>query len=116
MDQHSAIAAGRVAVITGGASGIGLAVVRRLGAAGMRLVVADIDERQLAEAAGDLRGQGIEVHPVRTDVSDAAQIAALKRAADKAGAVSLLMNNAGREGGGGILAGSGIWEQTITTT
>jgi NAD(P)-dependent dehydrogenase (short-subunit alcohol dehydrogenase family) len=115
MEQHPAIVPGRVAVITGGASGIGLAVARRLGAAGMRLVLADIDERQLAAAAGDLGTQGIEVQPVTTDVSDAAQVAALKRAADAAGTVSFLMNNAGREGGGGILAGSAVWEQTIKT-
>jgi NAD(P)-dependent dehydrogenase (short-subunit alcohol dehydrogenase family) len=110
---HPAIAAGRVAVITGGASGIGLAVARRLGAAGMRLVLADIDEAQLASAADDLRLQGAEVVTVRTDVSDPSQVAALKHAANEIGPVSLLMNNAGREGGGGILAGAEIWERTI---
>jgi NAD(P)-dependent dehydrogenase (short-subunit alcohol dehydrogenase family) len=115
MTQHPAVAAGRVAVITGGASGIGLAVARRLGAAGMRLVLADIDEAQLASAAGELRSQGAEVQTVRTDVSDALQVAALKQAADAIGPVSLLMNNAGREGGGGILAAPEIWERTIAT-
>jgi len=44
MNQHPAIVAGRAAVITGGASGIGLAVAHRLGVAGMRLLLADIDE------------------------------------------------------------------------
>ncbi|MDX6804698.1 SDR family NAD(P)-dependent oxidoreductase [Terrihabitans rhizophilus] len=115
MDQHPAITAGRVAVITGAASGIGLAVAGRLGEAGMRLVIADIDEDQLNQAAEDLRGQGIEVHPVPTDVSDGADLAALKKAADAIGPVSLLMNNAGREGGGGILAGPDVWKQTIAT-
>ena len=115
MDQHPAIAKGRVAVVTGGASGIGLAVARRLGAAGMRLVLADLDEGRLAEAADGLRAEGVEVQPVGTDVGDPTQVAALKRAADLHGPVSLLMNNAGREGGGGILAGPAVWERTIAT-
>jgi NAD(P)-dependent dehydrogenase (short-subunit alcohol dehydrogenase family) len=115
MDQHPAIAADRVAVITGGASGIGLAVAHRLSAAGMRLVLADIDEDQLALAANDLRERGAAVHAVHTDVSNRDQVEALKQAADALGAVSLLMNNAGREGGGGILAGPSVWEQTIAT-
>ena len=115
MDQHSAIAAGRVAVITGAASGIGLAVARKLGAAGMRLVLADIDEAQLNRAAEDLRRRGAEVHPLPTDVSDEAQLVALKQAADALGPISFLMNNAGREGGGGILAGPAVWKETIAT-
>jgi len=115
MDQHPAIAAGRIAVITGGASGIGLAVAHRLGAVGMRLLLADIDEAALAGAASGLRAQGVEVQTLRTDVSDAVQVAALKRAADAIGPVALLMNNAGREGGGGILAGTEVWERTIAT-
>ena len=101
MDQHPAIASGRVAVVTGGASGIGLAVAERLAAAGMRLVLADIDEEQLAHAADMLGG---EVRTVRTDVSDVsdpAQVAELKATATADGQVALLMNNAGREGGGG---------------
>jgi NAD(P)-dependent dehydrogenase (short-subunit alcohol dehydrogenase family) len=115
MDQHPAIASGRVAVVTGGASGIGLAVAERLAAAGMRLVLADIDEEQLAHAADMLGGQGGEVQTVRTDVSDPAQVAELKATATADGQVALLMNNAGREGGGGILAGREVWERTIAT-
>lgn len=115
MDQHPAIASGRVAVVTGGASGIGLAVAERLAAAGMRLVLADIDEEQLAHAADMLGGQGGEVRTVRTDVSDPAQVAELEATATADGQVALLMNNAGREGGGGILAGREVWERTIAT-
>ena len=115
MDQHPAIASGRVAVVTGGASGIGLAVAERLAAAGMRLVLADIDEKQLAHAADMLGEQGGEVRTVRTDVSDPAQVAELKATATADGQVALLMNNAGREGGGGILAGREVWERTIAT-
>ncbi len=115
MNQHPAIAADRVAVITGGASGIGLATAHRLGSAGMRLVLADNAEDQLAAAASELRGRGVEVSCVPTDVSDAGAVAALRQAAETLGPVSLLMNNAGREGGGGILAGPAVWEQTIRT-
>lgn len=115
MNYHPAIVASRVAVITGGASGIGFAAAQRLGAAGMRLVLADIAEDQLAEAAVELRGGGIEVSCVPTDVGDAGAMAALQQAAETLGPVSLLMNNAGREGGGGILAGAAVWEGTIAT-
>ena len=115
MNYHPAIVAGRVAVITGGASGIGFAAAQRLGAAGMRLVLADIAEDQLAEAAVELRGGGIEVSCVSKDVGDAGAVTALQQAAETLGPVSLLMNNAGREGGGGILAGAAVWEGTIAT-
>jgi NAD(P)-dependent dehydrogenase (short-subunit alcohol dehydrogenase family) len=115
MNQHPAIAAERVAVITGAASGIGLAVARKLAAAGMRLVLADIDEDPLARTAEELGRKGAAVHFVPTDVSDRDQVEALRRAADALGPVSLLMNNAGREGGGGILAGAEVWEQTLAT-
>ena len=115
MTQHPAIAPDRVAVITGGASGIGLAAARRLGAAGMRIALADLDETALSAAASDLRGQGVTVSCVPLDVGDPAAVAALRHAAEALGPVSLLMNNAGREGGGGILAGAGVWQGTIAT-
>lgn len=115
MAQHPAITPGHVAVITGGASGIGLATAHRLSAAGMRLVIADVAEDQLVEARDALRVHGTEVLAVPTDVGDPAQIAGLRDAAAALGPVSLLMNNAGREGGGGILAGAGVWQATIAT-
>jgi NAD(P)-dependent dehydrogenase (short-subunit alcohol dehydrogenase family) len=115
MTMHPAIAAGRMAVITGGASGIGLAVAHRLGAAGMCLLLADIDEAALEEAAAELRAKGVATSTLRTDVSDLPDVRALKRTADAIGPVSLLMNNAGREGGGGILAGPDVWEATLAT-
>ena len=115
MTMHPAIAAGRTAVITGGASGIGLAVAHRLGAAGMCLLLADIDEAALEEAAADMRAKGVLTSTLRTDVGDLTDVRALKRTADAIGPVSLLMNNAGREGGGGILAGPDVWEATLAT-
>ena len=81
----------------------------------MRLVLADIAEDQLAEAASQLRGDGIDVSCVPADVGNPGDVAALRQAAEALGPVSLLMNNAGREGGGGILAGREVWERTIAT-
>ena len=115
MEQHKAVAAGRVAVITGGASGIGLAAAHRLGSAGMTLLLADIDEPALARAEHTLRDQGMEVRTAPADVSDLSQVVALHEGARTLGPVSLLMNNAGREGGGGILAGAEIWQRTMAT-
>ena len=59
----------KVAVITGGASGIGLALARRAADEGMKLVLADIEEPALAAAAAELRGKGAQVLTVKTDVS-----------------------------------------------
>jgi NAD(P)-dependent dehydrogenase (short-subunit alcohol dehydrogenase family) len=82
---------GRVAVVTGGCSGIGLATVRRFAAEGARVVVADVDDArggEVAEAAGGLF--------VRCDVTDAEQVEALFRAAkDTYGSVDVAFNNAG---------------------
>jgi NAD(P)-dependent dehydrogenase (short-subunit alcohol dehydrogenase family) len=87
---------GRVAVITGGASGIGLALAKRLGAEGMKLVIADIDEGALKAATGELEAAGYPVLAKRTDVAKAADIQALADAAvARFGAVHLLINNAG---------------------
>jgi NAD(P)-dependent dehydrogenase (short-subunit alcohol dehydrogenase family) len=83
-------------VITGGASGIGLAMARRFGAEGMRLVLADIDEAALAKASAELEAAGFQVLALRTDVSKAEQIQALADAAiARFGAVHVLCNNAG---------------------
>ncbi len=87
---------GRVAVITGGASGIGLALARRFGAEGMKLVVADVDEPALRSAVSELEAAGHEVLARRTDVSKAEEVQALADAAiARFGAVHLLCNNAG---------------------
>ena len=115
MSQHPAIAPGRVAVVTGAASGIGLAAARRLGEADMRVVLADLSAEALEEAASGLRDAGIEARAVPTDVRRREEVAALKAAADGLGEVSVLMLNAGREGGGALLADPGVWAETLDT-
>jgi NAD(P)-dependent dehydrogenase (short-subunit alcohol dehydrogenase family) len=87
---------GRVAVITGGASGIGLALARRFGAEGMKLVIADVDVAAMAAATAELQAAGHEVLAHRTDVSKADDVQALADAAvARFGAVHVLCNNAG---------------------
>jgi len=82
---------GRTAVITGGASGIGLATARLLGAEGMNLVLADVEAGPLEKAAADLGALG-----VRCDVGDRAQVQALAdRAFERFGAVHVVFHNAG---------------------
>jgi NAD(P)-dependent dehydrogenase (short-subunit alcohol dehydrogenase family) len=112
---HSAIAEGNVAVITGGASGIGLAAARRFGGSGMQVVLLDLPGPALDEAKAGLAADGIAVTALPTDVTDRAQIAAVKAQIARLGSVSLLMCNAGREGGGGILADEYVWRRTLET-
>jgi NAD(P)-dependent dehydrogenase (short-subunit alcohol dehydrogenase family) len=89
------IAPDRVAVVTGAASGIGLALCRRLADEGMRVVMADVEEPALAAAAADLADRGAQVLPVPTDVADLSQVEALRDAALTAhGSVHLVCNNA----------------------
>lgn len=92
---------GKVAVVTGAASGIGRAVAERLVVAGMRVVLADIEAGPLSTAEAELRADGHDVLAVPTDVSDGASVEALRdRALDAFGAVHLVHNNAGVGGGG----------------
>jgi NAD(P)-dependent dehydrogenase (short-subunit alcohol dehydrogenase family) len=87
---------GRVAVITGGASGIGLATARRLAQEGMRLVLADIERQPLEAAVKALQKSGTAVVGVQTDVGVLQQVQALAMTAfAHFGAVHLLFNNAG---------------------
>jgi len=92
---------GKVAVVTGAASGIGLAITERFLTEGMSVVMADIESEVLHEEANRLLATGAAVTAVVCDVSDAEQVAALRDAAVAAyGAVHVLCNNAGVASGG----------------
>src|SRR5690242_21537478 len=86
----------KVAVVTGGASGIGYAIAARAAAEGTTVVLADIDTARLSDAPASLRGAGADVHPVEVDVSDRDSVADLaRRVRDDVGDAWLLVNNAG---------------------
>ena len=87
---------GKVAVVTGAASGIGRGLAGRFAAEGMRVVLADIEEPALARAVDELRADGAEAVGVPTDVSQPASVEALADSAfDTYGAVHVVCNNAG---------------------
>jgi NAD(P)-dependent dehydrogenase (short-subunit alcohol dehydrogenase family) len=111
--SHPAIEAGRVAVITGGASGIGLATAKRLGAAGMRLVVVDRDEEAMIRAEEALAGAaGLLLSDA--DVSDFTAVEALRdEVLERFDDVGVLMNNAGVGGGGGPYERLDGWQRVL---
>jgi len=86
----------KVAVVTGAASGIGLAISREFGRQGMRVVLSDVSEERLNNAVTDVGSEGIECIGVITDVRSAEAVDALAQAAvDSYGQVHVICNNAG---------------------
>ncbi|MFZ0664608.1 MAG: SDR family NAD(P)-dependent oxidoreductase [Acidimicrobiales bacterium] len=87
---------GRVAVVTGGAGGIGHALGSAFGRNGMKVVLADLGGDRLDEAVEDLRRDGIDTEGVATDVADSDSVSALRDATlERFGAVHVVCNNAG---------------------
>lgn len=104
----------RVAVVTGGASGIGRALARRFASAGMRLALADVEEAPLVATVAELEAEGAAVVGVVADVAVAADVEAVRdRALSAFGAVHVVCNNAGVGGGGIVDAPLAMWEWTI---
>jgi NAD(P)-dependent dehydrogenase (short-subunit alcohol dehydrogenase family) len=90
------LTAGKVAVVTGAASGIGMALAERFADSGLNVVLADVDEAHLDAAAVQVASRGVETLTVPTDVRDQAAVQALAAATlERFGAVHVVCNNAG---------------------
>jgi NAD(P)-dependent dehydrogenase (short-subunit alcohol dehydrogenase family) len=99
---------GKVAVITGAASGIGRALAERSVQEGMKVVMADVEVEALAKSESVLKASGATVLAIPTDVSQARDVAALaQKTLEVFGAVHLLCNNAG------VGMEAAIWESTL---
>ncbi len=98
----------KVAVITGGASGLGLEIARFAAKKGMKLVVSDIEERALKNSEREFSEQGVEVLAVRTNVAIGLEVEQLaEKTLQRFGAVHLLFNNAG------VALNKSAWETTL---
>ncbi len=120
MPHHPALEPGRTAVITGAASGIGLAAAERFASFGMKVCMADANVNVLEEAVArvaQIAGRQGEVIGVPTDVSKRGDVERLKaRAYETFGEVAFLMNNAGRGGSGATLFGDPKrWQEILDT-
>ncbi len=116
--NHPAFASNHVAVVTGAASGIGLAAARRFAGLGMNVVLADLPGERLDKAAEQTvaispHGPG-SVAAIATDVSDISSLKALEAGViARFGRVHVLMNNAGIQPGSAILSGNDTWEKVF---
>jgi 2-hydroxycyclohexanecarboxyl-CoA dehydrogenase len=106
---------GSTAIVTGGASGIGLAITERLARDGAKVSVFDLDVEQADRAAQDIRDKGGEAIACRVDVSDRAQVdEAVERTRRELGPVLVLVNGAGKDGFDRFMdITTELWEQII---
>jgi NAD(P)-dependent dehydrogenase (short-subunit alcohol dehydrogenase family) len=105
---------GKTAVITGGASGIGLATARQLAASGVNLVLGDIEPAALDTALASLRDEGAKVIGVTCDVAQESDVTSLREAALKEfGGAHIVFNNAGVVGGPVIGTPKSVWDWVL---
>ncbi|MGX7000661.1 SDR family NAD(P)-dependent oxidoreductase [Caballeronia sp. KNU42] len=115
---HFVFTAGSVAVVTGGAAGIGLAAARRFAQLGLRVCIADLGEERLAHAAQEvavLAAHGVDdVMAIETDVSRVEDLQRLEAAVrDRFGGTDILMNNAGIQPGSSMFGPAANWERVL---
>ncbi|MCC8976461.1 SDR family NAD(P)-dependent oxidoreductase [Bradyrhizobium brasilense] len=115
---HPVISANHVAVITGGASGIGLAAALRFAQAGMKVCIADLGDDRLKDAATRLSsaapGGAADIMTAAVDVSRADAVASLEAAvAKKFGGTDILMNNAGIQPGSAMFGPADNWQRIL---
>jgi NAD(P)-dependent dehydrogenase (short-subunit alcohol dehydrogenase family) len=115
---HPALTPGSVAVVTGGAGGIGLAAARRLAGQGLRVAIADLGVDRLGRAAETLatisRGGANDVMMLETDVSEICDLRRLEAAVrERFGGTDVLMNNAGIQPGSDILGPPENWQRVL---
>lgn len=117
MPQQPVLKAGHVAVITGGASEIGLATAKRLATLGLRVCIADLPTDRLETALISIRACAPDpavIHAIPTDVSHPGALKALEsRVRASLGNVHVLMNNAGIQPGSQILGSEANWQRII---
>jgi NAD(P)-dependent dehydrogenase (short-subunit alcohol dehydrogenase family) len=117
MPLHPALTRDRTAVITGAASGIGLAAAAKLASLGTKLCLADIDAGALDRAAAEVARHAANPSDVRTIATDVSRREDVQRLKDFAyesfGEVAFLMNNAGVEGGGTLLGDPARWRNIL---
>ena len=117
---HPTLVPGSVAVITGGASGIGLAAAARFARMGLRVCIADLAGDRLAQAAAALAAAApagaASIMATAADVSRAEDMQRLESAvAERFGGADILMNNAGTQPGSALFGPEHAWEQVIGT-
>ena len=118
MSQHPVLRSGNVAIVTGGASGIGLAAARWFAAAGMKVCIADREKSRLGPSAAEVTaaatGGPESVIAVQTDVSKSDEVYRLAaQVRQRFGLVNVLMNNAGTQPGSELFGPAETWQQVI---
>jgi NAD(P)-dependent dehydrogenase (short-subunit alcohol dehydrogenase family) len=116
--SHSALTPGSVAVVTGGAAGIGLAAAKRFAGLGLRVAIADLGADRLAGAAEEIAalsaGGGADVMALESDVSRVDDVRRLEAAVrQRWGGTDVLMNNAGIQPGSGMFGPLENWQRVI---
>jgi NAD(P)-dependent dehydrogenase (short-subunit alcohol dehydrogenase family) len=106
---------GKVAVVAGGALGIGRAAARKLAAEGASVVICSDREEQVEDATAELREEGLEIHGVRADVTSSADMKGLMDfAAETYGGVDVLVNSAGVQRYGTVVeTEEEVWDEVL---